>query len=207
MLLRIGVALEIFGTILLSSSLAGSERLASWEAALLAFFDYQGFVSNLLQRRQLLFDRIYNTLYIAFGAIFVIFFCILAIIPEGSMFDVYILLNSNFRSEKLLYIFALFDLVLSTLVVIVALIVFWPFLLWMALGAGSIVGKAFARFLASLIYAIILAPSLITYVLFYLLLSPYLLADKLAIKFGLRPVLGVLGTIMILTGLFIQLLL
>jgi hypothetical protein len=67
-------------------------------------------------------------------------------------------------------------------------------------------GDFAAHAFAYLIYSILLVPSVIMYAVVAGLLSPYLLAEQISVRFGLRPTLGVLGTITLLLGMLIQLL-
>jgi hypothetical protein len=65
-------------------------------------------------------------------------------------------------------------------------------------------GKRMARHISYVIYFVVLAPTIVAYCFTFALSTPYLLAEKVANRFQLRPIFGVLTAILTVIALVLE---
>lgn len=202
---RTSLILEFVGTVLMASSLAGAERVQRWETKIRSVYDIPRTANYLTARWKDVYD-------ILLWVVFVVFW-VAAIIAFLRAPDVIVIVG------RFLHIPEMFDqlqvggrissvgIVLGSCCVFILLFVPIMMIVWFPLRT-----KAFGYTVAILtivttyiLATLLLMPITIGYVVLLVLLIPYFLADRASVRFDLqRPVLGVLGTVLLLVGLLLQ---
>jgi hypothetical protein len=197
---RTGLVLEIIGTVLLASSLAGQDRVQQLESKIRGYLDHRSNWERVT-------DYAFLVTAIVFGIWWVADFSTNLL---GVIFGESVLLNRieyvvDLPKTPLLplwqYIDDNVDPNIQRLSIYVIAIV-----CMVSIFVESVQEKL--AWLLMPIYVVLVTFAFFglgaIYIATLLLLSPYILAEQLSARFNLQPVLGVLGTIIVLVGLFLQ---
>lgn len=184
---KVGLFLEIIGTILLASSLAGPERVEWWEWRLRFF--YKRALSGAYY-----FDLYERVIPVVLWFIIIVSWVLILGVVCWRGVDMLPELTSWLLSRSKTIIIGACCLSILLLWPIVSILfwgldIMWRIVLWLSYLPVLLLSLAFATGL---------------YIITVTLLIPYILADSLSNSFNLRPALGVCGTLIILSGLIMQ---
>jgi hypothetical protein len=211
---RVGTVLELIGIIIMSSSFAGEDRLHRWEASLKDYLDFRLRISIITEKIKKnsykVFDLSRKVLYILVGTL--IFASCLVInwtMDAGNLhFYQSNILPHFHKSLKDLIIYGCLYFLVGLIFLIIGYCLF--FILVYLIDSirdfrvTRFIVASGASILATIFYSLSLIVVFFLYFGSYVLLTPYLIAERVSVRFQLRPVFGVFGTIVSFVGVMFQ---
>lgn len=199
--------MQILGTIIVSSSLAGETRVKRWEASVLSLLNPRLILTKLTQWIVPRTKKVFSALLYPATIIGLILFIISVICDYRSSYQLINLLLETLSRHFgftgvpincLKWMFAIFLSIMAVLSVVAAIFC------GIAFGFSDIFGSMISGIICIVIFGIVITFLGIMYFGVFVLLSPYLLADQITIRFKLQTTLGVLGTLLIILGQFLS---
>lgn len=220
---HIAKILEILAALLGVSSFAGPDRLSRWESSMQAYLNARQAISKVNQKLNFLIPKFVHILYVPvkyFVFLFLLASCIAmawflsngkaiaSLISEGGLPDRGVATRFfMFTYTVLMPIGTIIEICVTTALIFVLFLV----------SGKSLTGftKQMVEYLAPIsqvatlaisfaIYSFIFLPIVVTYSITLILLTPYIVADKISIHFQLRPVMGILTTIITIVALVME---
>jgi hypothetical protein len=223
------IVIQIVGTTLALSAFFDRQRLARWESALRAYLRARRILALFVRVLQPVLYAVFNVFAIPFRIIAYTVTMVLMAILRHLFYTLFLLpfflvvylakgLIGKTASDVLAWVFVAllfiwryvtiyFDTMYPDLVTYRDKL--WETHVTIAIRiaeASTSVAESCAALLAFILYAPVILSISAAYLGTVFLLTPYLVCDKIAGRFNMRPVLGVLGVMLTLVGLFIQLL-
>jgi hypothetical protein len=193
----IGIALEIIGAILVSTSYIGPKRLVRWENTIRAYLHAQQPISHFAHQLK-------PTILTCFRALETPIIIILMILGGFFTFIWGFSLFGYFLGYFWQTIVEDLPLWANELLRIAIIIILLP-LVFLSLSIAESVGSTLAFAFSYLLYGIFFLLCIVGYVIILILLIPYSAIDRIVIKFDLTTTLGVLGALCALLGVSLQL--
>lgn len=202
--------MQVAGALLLSSSLLGPKRLYNCETAIRRFLSPVAMIEALTKRLTPVYQCIRKLLH----SPLVVVFLVVGLILAGWRFFVVLQVTRGtsiptITGQQVPIPEGIWGLLTRVLIVgeaivdIVLYIIFWPILLiGTATLVDSLAGGA-SRVLATLGFLVCWLPTLVLYVAIAILLSPFIILDRAAVRLRLRSTLGFIGLIITIIGILI----